>query len=637
MGNLKVFLMGPFEASLDDQALDRFDTSKTRALLAYLAAERSHVQRRDFLAELLWPGQPDVDALRNLRLTIFRLRQSLASAVSEGEPAEILLFPDRQHIEVNPRAGIWTDLGAFTDLLTQVGQHTHTHIDQCFACMQLLSQAVEYYRGEFLEGFSLKNVSDFDDWLTLRRQQIAQQVIDSLDHLGEHFWWQASQASIPGERERVLEKSRHYSQQALRIEPWHESAHRRIMQINAVQGQMQEALEQYQICRQALMSELAVSPDSVTQALYHQIVDRRFDSWPVRPAAAALPPARRHNLPPELTPLIGRDAQLARLQRLLFSYRWVSLVGEGGVGKTRLALAAAEKVIDRYEDGAWLVQLAERGIDAGSGPSSRDVQSFLAGEIARVVGLRHGPEGSMVDALIDYLRGKKLLLILDSFEQFSTGASFLIDLLVNAPGVHIMVTSRQTLHFRAGYVMHVEGLEVPESVDDPEAAMVGSVRLFLERVERLSGSLQLTPHNLALITMICRMLDGIPLAIELAAPWAIKKTLEEIERAIRSDLDFLSTTMAGIEDRHRSMRAVFESSWRLLNQQERKSLLGCASLAGEFDMQAAIRASQASPPVVESLIDKFLIARVSPGRYRIHETLRQFAAEKMEMAMMSSQ
>ena len=243
----------------------------------------------------------------------------------------------------------------------------------------------------------------------------------------------------------------------------------------------------------------------------------------------------------------------------------------------------------------------------------------------------------MVDALIDYLRGKKLLLILDSFEQFSTGASFLIDLLVNAPGVHIMVTSRQTLHFRAGYVMHVEGLEVPESVDDPEAAMVGSVRLFLERVERLSGSLQLTPHNLALITMICRMLDGIPLAIELAAPWAIKKTLEEIERAIRSDLDFLSTTMAGIEDRHRSMRAVFESSWRLLNQQERKSLLGCASLAGEFDMQAAIRASQASPPVVESLIDKFLIARVSPGRYRIHETLRQFAAEKMEMAMMSSQ
>ena len=592
---------------------NQFDTDKTRALLAYLCVERRLPQQRGRIAGLLWPGYSNESALSNLRLTIFRLRKTLEAPgrgqVKSKAPA-CLVFPNRQSIQIAGPDVVWSDVQAFEDLLERCRLHPHADQRACPECIDRLAQAAALYKGDLLEDFTLKGAQEFDEWVLLRREHYHQQAVEILEQLSGYFFRQGGPEAL----ERALE----YAQTLLRIAPWRESAYRTAMQVLAARGQTQDALAQYHACRQMLNREFHIEPAAETVALYRQIRERQ----PVTTAALMqvvppdAPPVRPPgNLVPHLTPLIGREAQLARLARLLFSYRWVTLVGEGGIGKTRLALAAAEQVRDRFPDGVWLVPLAETTVN-GTEP----VQA-LANAMARALGVPPA-------ALVDTLASRELLLILDSFEHLSPAADLIVDLLVRAPGMHVMVTTRHSLNYQAGYMMRIDGLDVPASEDDPEGAACASVQLFAERADRLSGSFVLDGETLPAVIRICRMLDGVPLAIELAASWATRRPLEEITKAIQEDLDFLTTTMVGTPERHRSMRAVFESSWSLLSEHERRTLAGCARFVGDFSTVDLLNARQ-SLETVDALAEKFLVLRTAPGRYKLHDTLRHFVLEKM--------
>lgn len=622
MGFYKIFLLGPFQVTVADRPRNQFDTEKTRALLAYLAVEHRLPQQRSHIAGLLWPGFSNDSAHSNLRLTLFRLRKTLETQgkgpISQKIPA-CLVFPNRQSIQIAGPDVVWSDVQAFEDLLEQCrahaahaahGAHAHADSHACPECIDRLARAAALYRGDLLEDFALKGAQEFDEWVLLRREYFHQQAVEILEQLSGYFFRQGGAEAL----DRALE----YAQSLLRIAPWRESAYRTLMQVLAARGQTQEALAQYHACRLMLSREFRIEPATETVALYRQIRERQ----PVATTSLvqivppdAPPPGPPGNLILPLTPLIGRETQLARLTRLLFSYRWVTLVGEGGIGKTRLSLAAAEQVRDRFPDGVWLVPLAEIYLN-GTEPTQA-----LANAMSRALGVAPS-------ALVDTLASRKLLLILDSFEHLSPAADLIVDLLVRAPGMHVMVTTRHTLNYQAGYIMRIDGLDVPDSEDDPAGAQFAGVQLFTERAERLSGSFTLNDVTLPQVIRICRMLDGVPLAIELAASWATRRPLEEITVAIREDLDFLTTTMVGTPERHRSMRAVFESSWNLLPELERRALAGCAQFAGDFSTTDLLNARQPLEPV-ESLADKFLVLRTAPGRYKLHDTLRHFVLEKI--------
>ena len=639
---LKLLLLGSFQVTLGDRALDRFDTDKVRALLSYLAVEGSRLQRREHLAGLLWPDFPQESALRNLRLTLYRLRQTLdkssniaggASGMARSASGPLLAFPDRQTVQFNPAGAVWLDVEEFERLWEASETHPHESLVTCPTCIERLRRAVSFYRGDFLEGFSLKDSYGFDEWVLLRRERLHRQAVDALDWLVEHFLAQTGANAASAARLAALENARAYAQRLLQLEPWRESAHRQMMQTLALSGQTQEALAQYEICRRILADEFGVEPDEATRQLYQQVRQRKIGRV-VEPPTTPLPPRKTpHNLPPQLTPLIGREAQLTRLNNLMFAYRWVTLVGEGGVGKTRLALAAAETVLQHFPDGAWLVDLSEIGSEAMIEANPEAVRPLLAQAIAKVLEIPLDLAASASEPpqkqILKALRDRQLMLILDSFEHLSAAAEFILDIVSNAPGVTVLVTTRHFFYFQAGYMMRVDGLPVPDDPDDPQADQYGSVRLFIERLERLSGHFDPTPESLRHIIQICRLVEGSPLAIELAAPWATRLPLDALAAAIQSDLLFLATKMSGILERHRSMRAVIDSSWRLLTSDEQSALEHCASFRGDFSaVEAASKGAALAE--LEALVDKSLLVRSVPGIYRMHETLRLFVIEKVE-------
>ena len=634
MSVLTIRLLGSFQVNLADQPVEPFDTIKTKSLLAYLAMEGSSPVTRDLLAGLFWPDFPNPIALRNLRLSLFHLRQVLGAGLDQA--SRLAVFPvtaTRQAVQFNRDAPSWVDALEFETLIAQSKKHLHHNLSDCPFCVEKLEKAVALYRGDLLEGFVLKDSSAFMEWLLLSRAHFQQLVLDALDQLGNYYLRQAERADSNENRGRALEASLSFSRCAIQIDPVRETAYIQLMKVLAALGKKQEALSQFKLCERIMADEFGAKLEGEIISLYGQIC---ADTYRLRPLSDGFPPAAsraRHNLPAQLTPLIGRESQIDRLVRLLFSYRWVTLVGEGGIGKSRLAVTAAERVIDQFPDGILFLPLEALGAtelrqDGPYEEQKRISQQGLVKAVAAACELPMMSDPVDTHMLFEYLAERKMLLILDSFEHFSNGADFLLELLTHTRHLHILVTTRQSLYFQAGCLMRIDGLPVPEDDLDPKGEQYPAVQLFVERVARLYGEFHFSPENMPWVYRICRLLDGIPLAIELAAPWVTRLPLEGIAHAIEQDLDFLSTAMPGLLERHHSMRAVFESSWMLLNSREKKVLSSCAAFTQAFRYDEVFESCSASFQELEGLVDKNLVIKLQPKLYRLHETLRQYVAEK---------
>ncbi len=326
------------------------------------------------------------------------------------------------------------------------------------------------------------------------------------------------------------------------------------------------------------------------------------------------------NLPVQPTNFIGREEVLATISQTLSdgSCRLITLVGPGGIGKTRLAIQSAYTMENHFADGAYFVTL-----QAVSSPDMMVMAVFDA--------LKFSLQGhnDPLAQLLRTLHDKQLLLILDSFEHLVQSVDLLLELLEHAPQVKLLVTSREVLNLRQEWVVPISGLQFPDSLQSEDAESFGAVRLFVECARRVQPQFSLADERMHVIRL-CQIVDGVPLAIELAASWLKSLPCAEIVLEVQRNLDFLDTKLRDLPARHRNIRAVFDHSWTLLLPKEQNVFSSLAIFRGGFRRDAAERVAGASISHLSALIDKSLIRIDNAGRYQIHELLRQYAEEKLD-------
>ncbi len=581
MATLEVRLLGGLHVRHDNADVTQFHSSKAAALLAYLAVSR-RTHQRDALAGLLWGEMPDAAAANNLRQTLTNLRKLCESH----------LTITRETVAFNWNEPHFVDVAALVDALgLESGQPAHQ-------TPALLRQTLALYRGDFLEGFFVRDAPDFEEWALTQRVTLRELALQGWGALTERLMKSGEYTEAVDATGRLLA-----------LDAWREEAHCWRMLALARSGQPSAALAQYQTCRKILAQEFDAEPAAETTALYERI------------RAASRGP--RHNLPAATTGFVGRQAELAELRRLLASTdtRLLTILGPGGVGKTRLAVETAAICAPVFLNGVWFVSLVE------AGPDEPDALPAALVDALPMPPANATPPRQQV---LDFLRQKELLLVLDNLEQMGEEPAWLGRLLTEAPEVKILVTSRQRLDLQAERVFPLNGLSLSQP-SSSSTQIPASVELFVRRAQRLRPDFDLHVEESGAVASICHALQGLPLGIELAAAWVDQLTCQEIAGEIERSLDFLVTTRRDVSPRQRSLRAVFDWSWQRLSPDEQALFQHLAVFRGPFSRGAAVQVGGAALPVLAALIDKSLVWRRGTT-YTLHEVARHFAGEKLRLS-----
>jgi predicted ATPase len=299
--------------------------------------------------------------------------------------------------------------------------------------------------------------------------------------------------------------------------------------------------------------------------------------------------------------------------------RLLTLTGPGGVGKTRLALEAAHQLRETFQDDACFVSLV----------GTRESE-FIIPAIADALGFAFSGATELKVQLFNYLREKHVLLILDNLEHLLNGVELLDELLESDPHVKLLTTSREHLNLRTEWVFEVQGLPIPSNVEWNNLQTNSAVALFLQRAKQVNLNFISAPGDLPDITRICQLVEGLPLGLELAGSWVRAMSLKEIAREIERNVDFLTTSARDVPERHRSIRAVFDHSWNLLSDEERRVMRQLSVFRGGFTREAAEQVINTTLPLLSALVDKSLVWRSEKDRYALHQLLRQFSAAHLE-------
>lgn len=582
----RIRLLGPVEVETAETPVSGFVSRKAVALLGYLAVQDRPLAR-SYLADLFWGDKTEAQGRNNLSRALNNLTTLLPGCwQADYYTVRFLLTSD-----------YWLDSHAFAKFCTQADPAS-------------LTEAVDLYRGDFMSGLYLDDCPEFETWLVVEQARWRQQAFQTLRRLINHYTYH-----------RNYDQALSLAARFLALAPWEEEAHRLLMLLLARSGQRSAALAQYDACRRLLQEEVGVEPAAETVAIYKRIL-----------AMAATAP--RHNLLAQPTPFVGRAEELGQIAKLLHdpTCRLLTLMGPGGIGKTRLAFEvaaqiAADKIL-HFLHGVYFVPLAA--------VTSADL---LAATIADALQLSFYGAADPKTHLVNHLRDKEMLLILDNFEQLLAGTNLVVDMLQNAPALKIIATSRTRLDVRWEWLFDLQGLDLPEPPPSlpPHRGRVwegverfSAVQLFLQTARRVQPSFTLTEAVKPAMVRICQLVEGLPLGLELAAAWVRQHACEAIVQEIERTLDFLATSMQDVPPRHRSLRAVFDYSWEFLSATERQVFSQLAVFRGGFRPEAAAQVADASPAILTSLANKSFLRRDATGRYDMHELLRQYGLEKLK-------
>ncbi|MBN1430053.1 MAG: hypothetical protein JXB07_16910 [Anaerolineae bacterium] len=573
-------LLGPPEISLHGQPVTSFATTKTLIVLCYLATERDHPHPRETLACLFWGGLSEHRCRANLRWALHDLQKLLPG----------YLIVTRQSVSFNTNQPHRVDVVRFDETLGR----PKVDIDDIRAASCL-------YRGEFLSGLHAGDTPELEQWLLQKREHYRALLLARLEKLADHHM-------LLGEWEQIENITR----RALQAEPWHEKSHRRLMLALARQGNYHAALAQYETCYLALKEKIGVEPTTETMALYQRIQRARTVH-------------RSHHLPTLSGDIFGRQEELHLLDNWVNDpdCQLMTLVGPGGIGKTRLAQALAARHERQFLNGICYVPLVsvtqpdriDTAVAEALGASFAGSQPLHEGELKAI------------------LAAQELLMVLDGFEHLISGANTVVDILRGAPAVKIIVTTREKLDLQDEWVFTVEGLSTPpEKIPvDVDLASYAAVAYFVRQARKQCHDFTLEGQESA-VGSLCRALGGSPLGIGLAAALLPAASCAQIADAMAQNLDVLSTTQNDIPERHRSLRAVFNHSWQLMETSEQKTFSRLSIFRGGFTMEAARHVAGADFSTLGRLVAKSLVQVILSGqdasaRYEIHETLRQYAQE----------
>jgi len=594
----------------------KFRSSRDQALLIYLATESGlgvSTHRREKLMNLLWADFAQKSAQVNLRQALYHLRKTVAAIPQpDGNESIPFLLTDRQTVRVNQTYPLSSDVVDFTRLLKdhQLGW----------------PQAVDLYRGDFLGDFYLPDTNPFTDWVVTMQESLRLQMLDALTKM----------AAIKLEDRAYLE-AENYARRQLEMDRLREIAYRQLMKALARTGQRSQALVLFDSCRKLLKAELGIDPSAETVMVYEEIRSGEFDDFGEDDEASIdvrgdPDRARFVNIPNQPTPFIGRENELANLDELISdpNIRLITVVGPGGIGKTRLVIAAGKRQMKTESpctDGVVFVSL-----------TSLDSPDQIILTIAEALDFEFDSgerqTRSPRQQLSNYLHPKHLLLIMDNFEHLLEGVDLVTDLLQAAPELVIMATSRERLHLQQEQVVPIQGLEYPASDEISHEVQniteFTAVEIFLQSANRIQPNFELSAADITPLYQICQLVEGMPLALELAASWVNMLSLSDIATEIRQHISFLQAEHSDVPRRHWSMVAVFDGTWKRLTETERRILSKISVFRGGFDRQAAQAVTNASLPLLARLTDKsFLHFNKVEDRYQIHELSRQYAADKL--------
>ncbi|MEM7117724.1 MAG: BTAD domain-containing putative transcriptional regulator [Chloroflexota bacterium] len=602
MADLKIFTFGGLRFEQDGQPIQKAGSRKVQAMLVYLALTQRAVPR-ELLTELLWGNLSQQRAMSNLRRELTGLRQKFGTYVAI----------DRERVSLNQDNPLWIDAQQLQNSLTTTTRLTPEAVTR-------LEEATALYQGELLAGFQLRDAESFEAWLLAEREHWQQQAIIALEKLVSF---------ATSEQVKARDKGIGYLRQLLQIDPLREQTHRQLMQLLALTDRRTDALNQYESCRKLLWNELGVTPAPETEELFAEIYDGRLAPETGQETAVILPSASsaiNHNLPAQPTPFVGREKELANLKTLFAqeSTRLLTIVGPGGMGKTRLALAFAQRQLQngRFADGIYFVNLAPIS-------EARQIVAALATALNYEL-FGSNKDGSNQQQMLNHLRDKQMLLIFDNFEHLLNGVALLKEILEIASSIQILVTSRERLQLRQEQIYPISGLEFPKWQTREDALAYTAVQLFMQSARRNQPDFALMGDDLTFLARICRLVAGMPLAIELAAAWVDLLSLQEIAVELTQGLDILETELRDMPERHRSIRAAMEQSWQRLSAQERHIFMHLVVFRGGFTREAAQTVAGANLRQLSRLVNKsFLQFERENGRYQIHELMRQFGTEKL--------
>ena len=631
MPHLSLFFLGSPRIEKDGQSIE-LNNRKVMALLTYVAITGQE-HRRDRLVDLLWPESDQSRGRNDLRQTLFLLKKTLG---------DDCLKSDGETIRLVPNADLWVDVKQFHNLLLQCRGHGHSISEVCPSCLKPLREAVELYKDDFLTGFSLQDSVNFDDWQFSQAQSLRSEMTDGLGSL-------VSCLSEQGEYEKAVE----YSQRWLKLDRADEEGHRRLMELYARTGRRTAALRQYEECVRILKEDLNSLPQEETTELYESIKGNAFSMekvsstkrWIQKSEVSSYKPSDppTNNLPRQLTSFIGRKSEIAEIKKLLATTYLLTLTGSGGCGKTRLALEVATNLVEEYSDGVWLVELASLS-DPGLVPQ----------EIASALDVSEQPDRSISDTLLDYLRSKQLLLILDNCEHVIEACIRISDILLRScPNLRIIVASREALGIAGETTYQVPSLSTPDPKELPPVGTdlvsalttYEAISLFEARALAVQPTFTVTDGNALALAQICHRLDGIPLAIELAAVRVKVLSVEQNVRRLDDRFRLLTGGSRSALPRQQTLRATIDWSYNQLSEPECLLLDRLSVFMGGWTLDAAEAICRDEMMEEDEILDllvgladkSLVIIEEFPSteedggevRYRLLETVRGYARDKL--------